>query len=125
MACLVLPDMKALTAVVLVHLVLSFVHGAAHSGANVALGPAGNLFVYIVILAGPIAGLLIALRQPRLGAWIVALAMSGSLAFGLINHFIIQGTDHVSHVAVAWRPQFAVTAAILAGVEAARAANGL
>ena len=126
--------MKALTAVVLVHLVLSFVHGAAHSGANVALGPAGNLFVYIVILAGPVVGLLIAFGEARLaeapsarrrGAWIVALTMSGSLAFGLINHFIIQGTDHVSHVAAAWRTQFAVTAALLAVVEAAGAAIGL
>ena len=125
MACLVLPGMKALTAVVLVHLVLSFVHGAAHSGANVALGPAGNLFVYIVILAGPIVGLLIALRQPLLGLWIIALTMSGSLVFGVINHFIIQGTDHVSHVAAAWRTQFAVTAALLAVVEAAGAAIGL
>jgi hypothetical protein len=122
--------MKALTAVVLVHLVLSFVHGAAHSGANVALGLAGNLFVYIVILAGPIVGLLIAClaeapEARRRGAWIVALTMSGSLAFGLINHFIIQGTDHVSHVAAAWRTQFAVTAALLAVVEAAGAAIGL
>jgi len=117
--------MKALSAVVLVHLALSFVHGAAHSGAAVALGPAGNLFVYIVILAGPIVGLLIALRQPLLGAWIVALTMSGSLVFGLVNHFIIQGTDHVSHVEAAWRTQFAVTAALLAVVEAAGAAIGL
>ena len=117
--------MKALTAIVLVHLALSFVHGGAHAGANVALGPAGTLFVYIVILAGPIAGLLVALRQPQLGAWIVALTMSGSLAFGVINHFIVQGTDHVSHVAAAWHTQFAVTAALLAVVEAAGAAIGL
>jgi hypothetical protein len=117
--------MKALTAVVLIHLVLSFVHGAAHSGANVALGPAGNLFVYVVILAGPIAGLLIALRLPRMGACIVAFSMSGALAFGFINHFVIQGTDHVSHVAAPWRTQFAVTAALLAVVEAAGAVIGL
>jgi len=123
--CLVLADMKALTAIVVVHLVLSFVHGAAHAGANVALGPLGNLFVYIVILAGPIAGLLVAVWKPHLGAWIVALAMGGSLVFGVVNHFIIQGTDHVSHVAAAWRTQFGVTAALLAVVEAAGAAISL
>src|SRR5262249_54558383 len=117
--------MRPLVAVVLVHLALSFIHGAAHSGANVALGPAGNLFVYVVILAGPVVGLLVALREPRVGAWIVALTMSGSLVFGLINHFIIQGTDHVSHVAAPWRTQFAVTAVLLVLVEAAGAAIGL
>jgi hypothetical protein len=122
--------MKALTAVVLVHLALSFVHGAAHSGGNVTLGTAGNLFVYIVILAGPIVGLLIAClaeapQTRRWGSWIVALTMSGSLVFGLVNHFIIQGTDHVSHVVAEWRTQFAVTAALLAVVEAAGAVIGL
>jgi len=117
--------MKALTAIVVVHLALSFVHGAAHAGANVALGPLGNLFVYIVILAGPIVGLLVAVWKPHLGAWIVALAMGGSLVFGVVNHFIIQGTDHVSHVAAAWRTQFGVTAALLAVVEAAGAAISL
>ena len=121
----VIPDMKALTALVVIHLALSFVHGAAHAGANVTLGPAGNLFVYIVILAGPIVGLVIALRRPRLGLSLVALTMSGSLVFGVVNHFIIQGTDHVSHVAAPWRTQFAVTAALLAVVEAAGAIIGL
>jgi len=117
--------MKALAAVVLVHLVLSLLHGAAHAGASVALGPAGDMFVYLVILTGPIAGLFVALRQPRIGGWIVALTMSGSLVFGLVNHFIIKGTDHVSHVAAAWRSQFALTAALLLVVEAAGAAIGL
>ena len=117
--------MKGLAAVVLIHFALSLLHGAAHSGANVALGPAGDLFVYIVILAGPITGLLVALRQPRIGGWIVALTMSGSLVFGLVNHFIILGTDHVSQVAAAWRSQFAVTAALLVVVEGAGAAIGL
>jgi len=42
-----------LAAIVLIHLIVSFVHGAAHTGARVFLPLAGNLFVYIVILAGP------------------------------------------------------------------------
>jgi hypothetical protein len=114
-----------LAAIVLAHLALSIVHGAAHSGAQVALDTAGTLFVYIVILIGPLAGLAVSRWQPQLGAWIVALAMSGSLIFGLINHFIIQGADHVAHVAPAWRALFASTAALLAVVEAAGAAIGV
>lgn len=110
--------MKALAAIVLVHLGVSLVHGAAHSGAQVALGSAGTLFVYVVILAGPLLGLAVAARQRQLGAAIVALTMASSLVFGLINHFIIDGTDHVAHVEAAWRTLFASTAALLVIVEA-------
>jgi hypothetical protein len=115
----------ALAAVVLAHLGVSLVHGTAHSGAQVELDRAGMLFVYIVILLGPLAGLALSFWRPRAGAWIVALTMSGSLVFGLINHFIIQGADHVSHVAPAWRTLFASTAALLVAVEAAGVAIGL
>jgi hypothetical protein len=97
----------------------------AHSGAQVALDFGGTLFVYIVILIGPLAGLAVSRWRPQTGAWIVALTMSGSLVFGLIKHFIIPGTDHVNHVAPAWRSLFASTAALLVVVEAAGAAIGL
>jgi hypothetical protein len=117
--------MKPLAAVVLLHLAIAIVHGAAHTGAEVALGPAGMAFVYIVIIAGPLAGLAVAARQPQRGAAIVGLTMAGALVFGLVNHFIIQGTDHVAHVAPAWRTLFASTAALLAIVEAAGTAIGV
>ena len=117
--------MKALAAVVLIHLALSVVHGAAHAAAAVALDPAGRAFVYIVILAGPLVGLAVAARWPLAGSAIVALTMAGSLVFGLINHFIIQGADHVAHVAPAWRTLFASTAALLVLVEAAGTAIGV
>jgi len=110
---------QALTAVVLAHLAVSIVHGAAHTGAVVPLTRAGNLFVYVVILAGPLAGLLIWRFRPVAGAWIVAASMAGALVFGLINHFIISGPDHVAHVAADWQSLFAVTAALLAVSEAA------
>src|SRR6185369_9517765 len=84
----------ALAAVVLVHLAISLVHGRAHAGAQVFLPLAGALFVYIVILAGPLVGLAVSRRRPRTGASIVALSFSGALLFGLINHFIIAGPDH-------------------------------
>jgi hypothetical protein len=114
----------ALITIVVLHLLISFVHGAAHSGAGIGLGFAGSLFVYIVILAGPIVGLLIALRRQRLGASFVASAMTGALVFGVVNHFIIQGSDHVTHVPEAWRTSFTVTAVLLAVLEAAGALIG-
>jgi hypothetical protein len=116
---------QALAAVVLTHLAISVVHGRAHSGAEVPLSLAGTLFVYLVILLGPLVGLGLSRRRPRAGAWIVAASMSGALVFGLVNHFVIDGSDHVANVAREWRPLFIVTAALLVVSEAAGVAVGV
>jgi hypothetical protein len=115
----------ALAAIVLIHLAISILHGRAHSGAQVPLSTAATLFVYIVILAGPLAGLILFRSMPVAGAWTVAASLGGALVFGLINHFIVAGPDHVDHVAAAWRPLFGITAALLAATEAAGAAIGV
>ncbi len=116
---------QALAAVVLTHLAISIVHGRAHAGGQVPLPIAGTLFVYIVILAGPLVGLGVSRWRPHAGAWIVAASMSGALVFGLINHFIIDGLDHVAHVAAEWQPMFGTTAVLLVISEAAGAAVGV
>jgi hypothetical protein len=126
---------RALAAIVLAHLAISVVHGAAHTGARVELGAAGTVFVYVVILAGPLVGLALVLAgssaadpagtRPRVGAAIVAMSMAGALVFGLVNHFFIQGADHVAHVAREWRTLFASTAALLAVLEAAGTVIGV
>lgn len=103
--------------VVLVHLGLSLVHGAAHAQANVPLSRAGTLFVFIVILAGPLVGLALTWPAERLGSWLVALTMAGSLVFGLVNHFVLDSADHVTHVQPEWRALFATTAVLLALTE--------
>jgi hypothetical protein len=109
---------QALTAIVLIHLAINVVHGRAHAGAQVPLSAAGALFVYIVILAGPLVGLGVWRWRPRLGGWTVAACMSGALLFGLINHFIIDGSDHVARVAAEWQSLFGVTAGLLVACEA-------
>jgi hypothetical protein len=116
---------QALAGIVLIHFGLNVAHGSAHTGAQVPLSFLGGLFVFIVILAAPLVGLGLWRWRPRLGGWMVAAAMSGALVFGLVNHFIVDGVDHVSHVASAWRQLFGVTAALLVVCEAAGAAIGL
>jgi hypothetical protein len=115
----------ALAAVVLVHLAISLVHGRAHVGARVFLPLAGSLFVYIVILGAPLAGLALSRWRPRAGAWIVAASLGGALIFGLVNHFVIAGDDHVSSVAPEWRTLFGATAALLVASEAVGAATAV
>ena len=106
-----------LAATVLVHFVVSAIHGAAHAGAHIPLSLAANLFVFVVILAGPLIGLAVSWRAERLGRWVVASTMAGALVFGLVNHFILASPDYVAHVAVPWRPLFTTTAALLAATE--------
>ena len=110
----------AAAAVVVIHLLVSIVHGMAHDGAKIYLSAAGNAFVYSVILAGPLAALGLIWFRQRFGAEVLAATMAGSLVFGVVMHFVIAGPDHVSHVASdTWRLPFQVTAALLAITEAA------
>ena len=104
-------------AVVVAHLIVSMAHGAAHTGAQVPLSQAANLFVYTVILAGPLAGLVLSWPAKRAGGWLVAITLAASFVFGLVNHFVIASPDHVAHVEQAWRPLFTTTAVLLAVTE--------
>src|SRR6185295_3966811 len=93
-----------LITLVVVHLVVASVHGSAHQGATVSLSTAGNAFVLLVIIIGPLAGLIWSWPvDHRSGAWIVAATMAGSLVFGVVNHFVLDSADHVSQVDPAWR----------------------
>jgi hypothetical protein len=111
------PAWPWLTAAVLVHLIVSIVHGAAHSGAHVPLSSAANLFVFGVIVSGPIVGLALAWPAERLGSWVIAITMASAFVFGFVNHFVFAGPDHVSQVAERWRPMFTTTAVLLAAIE--------
>jgi hypothetical protein len=107
-----------LASVVIAHLAISIVHGAAHAQAHVPMSRTANLFVFVVILAGPLVGLAWTLRSRRIGAWLIGVTMAASLVFGLVNHFVLATPDHVSHVDPRWQPLFATTAVLLAFTEA-------
>jgi hypothetical protein len=104
---------KWMATAVLAHLVTSVVHGAAHGGAQIPMSIVANLFVFVVILAGPVLGLALSWRAERLGSLIVALTMAGSLVFGVVNHFLLDSPDHVSQVEAQWRMIFGTTAMLL------------
>jgi hypothetical protein len=106
-----------LAAVVLAHLFVSIAHGTAHTGAHVPLSPAANLFVFIVIVAGPVVGLGLTWPAQRIGSWLIAITMAASFVFGCVNHFVIASPDHVAHVDPQWRPLFSATAVLLAVTE--------
>ena len=107
-----------MAAFVLLHLAISIVHGTAHANARVPLSTAANVFVFAVILAGPLVGLVLMWPAERFGLWLIALTMAGALLFGIVNHFVLSSPDHVAHVDPQFRPLFATTAALLAVTEA-------
>jgi hypothetical protein len=107
-----------LIVLVAAHLIISIVHGTAHDGANIPLSRAAKFFVFTVIVAGPLTGLALMWWAERAGGLVIAIAMAGSLVFGLLNHFVFASPDHVAHVAGHWRPLFATTAVLLTLTEA-------
>jgi hypothetical protein len=104
--------------VVILHLGLSIIHGVAHARAKVLLNSASTVFVFTVILIAPIVGLVIQrLGHSRSGDLVIGLALAGAFFFGVVNHFLIHGGDHVSQIAQSQRALFGITAASLAVTE--------
>jgi hypothetical protein len=117
---------SAATLIVVAHLAVSLLHGAAHSGAAVPLSALQNAFVWIVIFAGPLVALWLIWTGRRFGPELLALTMGGSLVFGIVNHFVVESPDHVAHItSEAWRLPFQLSAAALALLEAAGTAVGI
>jgi hypothetical protein len=69
---------KWMAAIVGMHLVISAIHGTAHTNARVPMSQAANLFVFLVILAGPLIGLSISMWAKLFGAVVIALTMAAS-----------------------------------------------
>ncbi len=111
------------TGVIIIHAMVSSLHGAAHVRLNVPLSFAQNLYIVVVIVISPVvAGLLLWKGRELSGALLFLCSMAGALVFGVYNHFAVSSPDHVSHVAVMasgeWVIVFQVTAVLLALVEA-------
>lgn len=112
--------MKSLVgAAVWLHAAVIVAHSAAHIAANIWMPLAPTLFIWTVIIIGPFAGLWLFAsgRNRRAGAAIVGACMTGALVFGMVNHFLIEGSDHVSAVAGPWGILFALSACGLALTE--------
>lgn len=99
--------------IVLAHALVVFAHGYAHAQAGVGMSPLGNLFILVVIVLAPFAALVAARFHAAAGAVLLFSSMAASLLFGLVNHFLLRGGDHVSHVQGPFSALFGWTAALL------------
>ena len=110
----------AAVALILIHLVVSILHGWAHQGAMVTLTTFGNVYVGVVITLMPVvAAAFLFSRKKKIGALLLALSMLGSFVFGFWYHFLSQTNDNVSQVHGPWHPTFLWTAIALAVIELA------
>jgi hypothetical protein len=114
------------TAIVLIHLVVAYVHGDAHEQLGVGLAPWQNAYVYGVIVAAPLVAAALAwTRWQRAGLLVLGISMLGALVFGVYFHFIGISNDHVSHLPEGnARGLFVATAILLVPLEAAGSAFG-
>ena len=108
------------TGIVLAHLLVNIVHGAAHTHLHIELSPAGMAFVVVVILLCPLLAMfLLWTTRRRLGLLLLASSMAGALVFGLYHHFVMAGLDQLGQQGSGpWASAFAITAWLLAITEA-------
>jgi hypothetical protein len=103
------------TTAVLAHLIVSLLHGQAHTRLGVGLSNWQQLYVFVVILVAPLVALALSFRRDaRAGLWLLLVSMLGSLIFGAFYHYLIISPDHVAHLpAGEARGLFRITALLL------------
>jgi hypothetical protein len=107
-----------LTAIVLLHLGVSVLHGWAHAGAVVPVSTVANIFIITDIVVAPLVGIgILWFLSISGGAWLVGLSLTGALLFGVVNHFVLDSPDHVAHIVAQWKVLFGTTAVLLALTE--------
>ena len=112
--------------IVLLHALITVVHGAAHSVLQIHMMTWQNIYIFTVILALPLVALVLLWRRSAKGFHVLLLSMLGSLLFGGYYHFVLPGPDNVSHLtAHAWSFPFQISAVALAITEGIGAVVGL
>jgi len=105
---------------VLLHLLITVAHGAAHRELQIGLTQSGTAFVGLVIVVVPLLAMwLVWSTRRRFGLGLLAASMFASLLFGLYHHFLVEGADHVhAQSPDLWGLTFVVTAYALLVTEA-------
>jgi hypothetical protein len=108
------------TLIVLLHLLFVLAHGNAHVKLQVAATSWQSAFIALVIVVCPlIAMTLLWTRLQKAGFVLMALSMTGSLVFGLMNHFLLSSPDNALGMHLGyWQSIFGTTAVLLAIIEA-------
>jgi hypothetical protein len=103
---------------VLVHALVSGVHGWSHFYTGVPITLAQSIFIATVIVAMPLlAVVLLTRRRMSAGCAVLSLSMLGSFIFGVVFHFILDTPDMYSNVYGHGAQMFRISAILLAALE--------
>ena len=107
------------TAIIVIHEIVSGLHGLAHAKVPVYLSQFENLFVGTVFFLAPIlAAILLWTPFYRAGSWLLLSSLAGSLLFGLYIHFNNSSSAYVSRVSwEGWGLLFQITVILLIVVD--------
>jgi hypothetical protein len=120
-------DRFLVTVAIVAHLIVTLLHGRAHTELAVGLNAWQQIYVLVVIVCAPlVAGVLLWLPYARLGVLLLVIAMAGSLIFGVYFHYVTISPDHVSHLPPGdSQSLFKMTAMLLAVTETFGVVAGL
>jgi hypothetical protein len=121
------PLIKYAAIIVWLHLLMVIAHGLSHIVNHVNQSILSYAFIIVVILATPLlALLLLSTRRLWPGTLLLTVSMLGSLLFGLVNHFMVPGTDNIAQVMPGvWQTVFLLSSILLAISEAIGTVIGL
>jgi hypothetical protein len=104
---------------VLIHMLVLFGHGVAHSHLHIEPSPWQRVFIAIAVFVAPVlAALLLWTSWQRAGVVLLGLFLAGSLVFGLYYHFVAAGIDNIFNpIHTPWGVWFLITSGLLALVE--------
>lgn len=112
--------------IVLAHAAVAIVHGASHVGESVLATGWQAAYITMVIWIAPLTAAPLLRRTAVAGFGLLAVAMGGSLVFGMVYHFIVAGPDNVAELPDGpWMLTFQTSAILLAVTEAAGVAIGV
>jgi hypothetical protein len=111
-----------------IHLLVTLWHSSAHSELAIGLPPLKLAYAYaVIVIAPPLAAVLLWTRFASLGLWVFTLAMLGSLLFATYHHYILVSPDNIAHLpegAAEAQASFVHSAGISALLELAGAVLG-
>jgi hypothetical protein len=119
-------DRRLAVVLVVVHALVSGVHGVAHAEIPVPLAAWQQGFVLVVPTLAPFAALALLYRgRERVGAALLAVSMAAAFLFGTYFHYLVPNPDNVASIpAGPWHLHFTWTAAAIALTEFGGAALG-
>ncbi len=117
---------RVLVALVVLHLAVTVLHAAAHAALQILPAGVDLAFIVGVILVGPVAAAGLLRFQRLVASVLAAVFMALSFVYGVYNHFLVTGPDHLSIVSSeAWTAVFVISGATLGVLEIATAVVAL